>query len=447
MPSGPVNVQDFIDRQPIGRVHVVVVGLCALIMCVDGFDMFMIGAIAPAIAASFGKPVVALVIVFLCQQVGIACGAIVVGPISDRYGRKNLLIACSAAFGTLMLLSTASQTLWELAILRGIAGFFLSGIYPIATTLVSEFAPKRWRGTFLSILLTGFVASATAGGAGAALLAAAEGWKSVFWLGGLVPLALLLPLAFFLPESLQFRARRDARDASIAKTMGLFSQDAGTPDSAVFTTGPVAETPSASWLDVVSGARRMPTFLLWLIFFLAMGNGALVSSWLPSIFKLTEGVAIERFAHFMLLGSVTAVLGTLCIGFLVDKYRGSFVMLQCYLLNAAMLLGLGLFAFGTIPFTIVLSLMYLSTFAGTAGLMAIASTFYPSKVRATGFGWCVAAGRLGSIAGPLLGGGLLVANLSVTGIFAVVAAAPLIVAALLFLFWMMSLRAPQTILP
>jgi len=439
MAAATIHVQELIDRQAVGRLHIVVVGLCALVMCVDGFDMFMIGAIAPAIASSFGKPVSALVIVFLCQQIGIACGAIIVGPISDRYGRKTLLIGCSAAFGVLMLATTASRTLWELAVLRGVSGFFLSGIYPVATTLVSEFAPKRWRAAFLSILLTGFVASATAGGAFAAILVAAQGWQIAFWLGGFVPLLMLLPLAFFLPESVQFRARRNANDPSIAATLNRLSSAANIPADATF----LAATPgqgAASWLDVISGSRRLPTFLLWLIFFLAMGNGALVSSWLPSVFKATQGVPIERFAQFMLLGSVTAILGTLCIGFLVDRYRGSLVMMTCYVLNAAMLLGLGLFPFGTALFTVALSLVYLSGFAGTAGLMAIASAFYPSEVRATGFGWCVAAGRLGSIAGPLLGGYLLVTNLSTTQIFTVIAAAPLVVATFLFLFSLVSLK-------
>ena len=79
------DVEAFIDRQQIGRTQLSVLLVCGLVCFIDGFDIFMIGKIAPAIAEGFGEPAEAMTFLFVCQQIGLAAGAFLVSPLADRF--------------------------------------------------------------------------------------------------------------------------------------------------------------------------------------------------------------------------------------------------------------------------------------------------------------------------------------------------------------------------
>ncbi|AKH42241.1 AAHS family 4-hydroxybenzoate transporter-like MFS transporter [Altererythrobacter atlanticus] len=213
------DVEAFIDRQPIGRNQLVVLLVCGLVCFIDGFDIFMIGKIAPAIAADFGQPPEAMAFLFVCQQIGLAAGAFLVSPLADRFGRRRMLIWCCAAFGAITLGSVYAQTLDQLAILRGIAGLFMAAGLPMALALIAETTPDRRRSTFIALSLAGYSSGSAASGAVAAWLIDLYGWESGFWIGGIVPLLCIPLLMFFVPESIKFRAERNPNDPTIAGTL------------------------------------------------------------------------------------------------------------------------------------------------------------------------------------------------------------------------------------
>ena len=198
----PFDVQAFVDGQPVRAVHYRILVLCGLALFIDGFDVFVVGKVAPAIAASYGASSSAMTGVFLLQQVGLALGAFAASPLADRFGRQRMIVVCTAIFGLVALASPFARSLGELAILRGIAGFFLSGVLPMAVALVAESAPRVRRGLFISLVLAGYSTGSAAGGVVAAWLLDSWGWQAAFWIGGGIPLALLPLLQWALPESL-----------------------------------------------------------------------------------------------------------------------------------------------------------------------------------------------------------------------------------------------------
>ena len=216
-----IDLQEVIDRQRVGKPHLVLLALCTMIMFIDSFDIFMVGQIAPAIAQDMGEAPARLTIVFLVQQIGLAVGAFLISPLSDRWGRKPLLIGCSIAFGVVTLISLAATSLVMLAALRGLAGLFLAAVTPNVAALLTEFAPPRQRAAFVTYSFVGYVAGTGAAALITIFLLGEYGWRSCLLIGGVMPLVFALLFALFGEESLQFRARRDPEDPSIARMLAV----------------------------------------------------------------------------------------------------------------------------------------------------------------------------------------------------------------------------------
>ena len=188
MPSQTFDVQDFIDRQRLRPVHFGILALCFLVMFVDGFDIYMVGKIAPAIAGDFGAAPSAITPVIVMQQIGLAIGAFLMSPLGDRLGRKRMLLIAFAAFGLLTVATAFSPSIIVLAALRGITGLFLAAVLPYAVALISEFTPLRQRAMFLSAGMAGYSLGNVAGSM-TALLVPDYGWEAGFVIGGAMPLA------------------------------------------------------------------------------------------------------------------------------------------------------------------------------------------------------------------------------------------------------------------
>ena len=144
------DVGDFINNQRIGKVQVMVMVLCATIMMIDGYDVFVMGFVLQPVAQSFGVAPAAITSVFVVQSLGIALGSWIVSPLADRYGRRRLLLASAVLFGLL--------TYWrrprrrepvseEQIALRFAAGLFYGSLMPNAIAITVEYAPERLRGT------------------------------------------------------------------------------------------------------------------------------------------------------------------------------------------------------------------------------------------------------------------------------------------------------------
>lgn len=202
------NVQEFIDSQPLRRAHFAILAICGMVMFVDGFDVFVVGKILPAIAHGLGQPLAAMNQLALAQQVGLVIGAFAAPALADRYGRRSVLLVSLAAFGALTIGCALSTSLIELAALRFLSGIFLSGGLPVAVSLIAEATPGRRRGTFIALSFATYSTGSAASGAIAAWMINDYGWKSAFWIGGALPL-LLLPFLWGMPESLQLVVSRN----------------------------------------------------------------------------------------------------------------------------------------------------------------------------------------------------------------------------------------------
>jgi len=428
-----IDIQRIVDDQPIGRMHIGLLVLCTLIMFIDGFDIFMVGKLAPSIAEDFGQPASSMTLLFLLQQIGLTLGAFTIGPVSDRFGRKTVLIACAVAFGLLTLAGLAAQSVVQLAILRGVSGIFLSGVIPNATALLSELAPRGRRSTFISIAFAGYTLGGAAGAAVAVWLLDDYGWQSGFWIGGVLPLVFVLLFAVFGHESLQYRARRNPADPRIGRTLRKLKPDLMLDGVSEFVVGEEKRGAKVRLLDVFAGGRAPMTVLYWCCFFLSLGVVTLLASWMASFFKQMAGVPVPVFALYSLFSFAGGMAGVLTIGVAMDRFGAMRVMQVYFLLDAVSLVGLGVLPFGTAGFTVALLAWAFFQAGGQGGLNALVAQAYPARMRSTGVGWAFGAGRFGGIVSPLFGGLALAQSMTLPQVFIAIAAAPLLVVVMLWL--------------
>jgi AAHS family 4-hydroxybenzoate transporter-like MFS transporter len=351
--------------------------LCALIQMLDGYDLSAIGLAVPALIKAWGLPPAAFTLAFALSSVGIMVGAMLSGPVADRFGRKPVLLASVALFGVFSLLSAFATSLDMLVALRFLTGIGIGGAMPTTVALTSDYAPARRRTSLVMFMFTGNTIGAFAAGQIAALILPGWGWQGIFYVGGVAPLAMLLVLPFVLPESPQFR-------------------DGARPTSAK--ANPV--------LGLLEGRLATSTLMLWAIFLINLLNMYLISYWLPTVLNL-GGLTPAEAAFSASYYSAGAILSTLLLGPLITRFGAERVLGLSLTLGA---ICIGVVALVPLPYVATMLLLCCAGggFVGSQlGLNGFAAAVYPVAMRSTGIGWALGVGRLGGIAGPIVGGALL----------------------------------------
>jgi len=184
----PLDVQRFIDESKFSVFQWIVFAISFFVILIDGFDTAAIGYIAPSLINEWHITKPDLAPVLSAALAGLAVGAILIGPIADRLGRKYLLCGMVFLFGLSSLVSASSANLAELVMWRFVTGLGLGAAMPLAVTLANEFAPTRRRALLTSAMFTGFPLGAAWGGFVSAWMIPQWGWRSVLELGGILPM-------------------------------------------------------------------------------------------------------------------------------------------------------------------------------------------------------------------------------------------------------------------
>jgi len=432
MANGALGIDEVVRQARFSRVHLGLVAACTAIMFLDGMELMLLGKVGPAITKSFGVSPKALTIVFLFQAIGLIIGPLIVTPLADRLGRKRVLLGSVAAFGLLTLATVWTRTMFEVALLRGFAGIFLSAAIPASSALLADWAPIRLRAALITIAFTGFGAGSSMSSVVVLFILGPFGWQGVFWASGIAPL-LLLPLFWFgMRESLQFRARRDGSDPQLLADVARLRPDLDLTGVAGLSVEEGLGYAKARLRQIFGRDRTAVTLLVWAIYFVAFANIAVLSSWTSAFFNELSGISLQRVAALDLVQFPAGIAGSLTIGFLMDRFRSADVLALVYLVNAAATATLGYLPFGGPAMIVMFVVWGYCKVAGQAGINAICAHVYPSNIRSTGLGCAYGVGRIGGLPAPLIGGWALGAHLSLGTVFVAVGAMPAVLAILLF---------------
>jgi MFS transporter, AAHS family, 4-hydroxybenzoate transporter len=412
-----------LENQQIGGLQIRVVALCTLIQMCDGYDIGAIGWSVPLLTHAWNLAPAAFALAFAFSNIGIMAGALVAGPIGDRFGRKPLLMASTAIFALASLGSAFAGSLDVLAAMRFFTGFGIAGTFAGTVALTGDYTSQRRRASMIMICFTGAPLGSFVGGQIVALLLhQGFGWQVIYVLGGLFPLVLLALAAVFLPESPRFLAMKphlSPRQAALLMRLGIRHE------------------PGARHVDVAAGntvamlfsdGYALKTILLWIIFFCSLLDMYLFGFWLPEVLHLTgyspaEAVFASSVRDF---GAFPAVL---YLGLAMDRFGAPRALSLHYVAGAVFVAVVALVA---MPYPVMLAAVFFAgmTIIGSqTGANATCGAIYPARMRASGIGWALGIGRVGGIVAPALGGYLLSAGVAPPriflcgGVFALIAAA------------------------
>src|SRR4030088_457129 len=409
-----VDVAEFIDQQPVGGFEILLLLTCAAVLFVDGLDTQAIGYVAPALAREWGLSKGALGPVFSAGLFGLMIGALVFGPLADRIGRKKIIVFSTLAFGIGALATAFVNDVDSLLAIRFLTGLGLGGAMPNAIAMTSEFNPRRRRATMVMIMFCGFSVGAALGGFLAAGLIPQFGWRSVFVVGGVAPLVPVPILALRLPESVRFLALTGRAHQRVGELLGFITPRAVFAPATQF----VIHEPELAGIPVLHlfrDGRTLATLLLWVVFFMSLLALYFLSNWLPTVLN-DLGASVSAAAAIGSMLQVGGVVGTFALGSVIDRF--SFRALALVYFIAVFAVGaIGQLGHSVIFVTLAIFAAGFCIVGGQIAAKARAAGFYPTSVRATGVGWALGIGRVGSIIGPLVGGALLALRWSTGSVF------------------------------
>lgn len=359
-----------------------ILGLCFMAALCEGFDVQAAGVAAGGIAKELHPTPAALGWFFSAANIGLLIGAVIGGRLSDRIGRRAVLIGSLTIFGIFSLMTTFAGDMQGLTIMRLLTGLGLGGTMPSMIAIAAGVRGGMPKGGDIAFTYIGM----PLGGAIASLLVVflpVEHWRQVFVIGGVTPLLTAAGMALFLPAVLNHPTAAAA----------------------------AASTPSAVQVSASReqfGDGRLPrTLVLWIGFFLAVLTLHLLLNWLPLLLT-AQGLTKNQAALAQVGFNLGGAAGALTVGRMLDTRVRPLGVALCVIALPAVLLSLALIhGPATAALTIMLGGAILAL---QVILFSVAGAFYPEHIRGTGLGVTVGVGRTGSIIGPLLAGILLAAG-------------------------------------
>jgi len=386
----------------LGRAQITIALWLCTLMVLEGYDMQALSFATPAILREWQVSRADFGWVLSAHLMGYLFGALTLSFLGDRVGRKNIIVAGAVIFGACTFAAGFAASPVELGLWRLGAGFGLGGSIPTGIALAAEYMPARVRATTIGLMFVGYNVGAAVGGFIAAWTIADYGWPSVFYIGGLAAIPMFIGLAVAIPESVRFLIVKGAPLPEIAAIIRRIRPAQDFSNVTRYTVG--EESRKNSPASLFADGRAAVTILLWLSFIASFTGHYFITGWMPTVLS-DDGLSIAQANSAMGFFQLGGAFGSFLIAFLLDRI-GIRVVAFTFLVATPVVAVLGM----QMGYTLLLVNMLVAgigVLGGQIGLNALAGTIYPTYMRATGAGWGLGVGRIGSIAGPIIGGFLL----------------------------------------
>ena len=420
-----VGLHALIDKAKFNRFHWIVLIWCSLIIIFDGYDLAVAGAALPSIMKQMGVSPTNAGFMMSSALFGMMFGAIFLGTLSDKIGRRWTIAVCIALFSLFTAAAGLTTEPIGFSITRFIAGLGIGGVMPNVVAHMSEYSPRKIRATMVTLMFSGYAV----GGMLAAVLGKglieSHGWQAVFFAAA-APVLLVPFMLKSLPESATYLIKKRRFDELKKITQQLDPSYRPQADDEFVLPPASAKTTSVGVGRLFHDGRGLSTTMFWLAFFMCLFMVYALSSWLTKLMA-NAGYSLGSALTFVLVLNFGAMIGAIGGGWLADRFNIKAVQIVFYVVAAISITSLG--------YPLPLPLLYLmvglagaSTIGTQIVTYAFVGQYYPHDIRSTGIGWASGVGRSGAILAPILIGMLVAMNLPLQMNFLAIAI-PAVVAA------------------
>ena len=400
-----LNVTEIISEVKFNKFHFGMLFWGSFIVIFDMYDLMVYASILPSMVEAWSLSTVVAGNIGSYGPLGMMLGALGFGYLADRFGRKRLLAIAVVLFSVASALCAIAPGPTAFGILRFIAGVGIGGVLPTVIAMLTDYAPKKLTSTFVAILMCAF----SLGGILAAFVAMVFipllGWQGVYWVAIIPVFALPFMMKYFNDSPTRLLA--EGREHDLRRILDRAAPEALIPSDAVLSAPQTTGAPKrgGNFTALFRDKRATGTIMIWVAFFmcLLMING--VSTWLPNL-MLGAGFELNSSLTFMVALNVGAIVGTLVMGRLADKWGVKRILVPMFVVSALSLIVLGLGG-PAWALLIVVAVTGATTMGSQNISYSFASLYYPSEMRSTAVGFASGIGRLGAVIGPTFGGYML----------------------------------------
>lgn len=431
------TISEVIDGLGVSKYTFGIYFLVGLALLFDGFDYMIVAYTMPQMAKEWALTKVQTGSLASWSLLGLMVGGILSGLISDRIGRKKTLALFVAFYSLLTLPIYFVNSFEAFAVLRVFSGFGLGACIPIAVTMMSESAPTKNRGYFISSIMAFYVFGWVVAGIVAIYIVPVFGWRVCYLTGGLPALyALILMLKLDESPHWLLGKGREKEAIEIIKRIEIASKGAASE----WAPGSLIAPPSFKKVGVnaiFSPEYRKATLTIWVMYF--MGTMVIygITGWLPTLL-VGKGYGLVKGYSFAILQNVFGMLGGIGTGYVADIIgrRKNVVVGWLFTAAAVLLLGIAANQWQVVVCGVLVGFIMNWALSGTQPLLAEA---YPTEFRNTGVAWAQAFGRIGGFLGPILAGYVQQMGVGFTGTF-VFFAIPSVIAATVAFFFVVEMK-------
>ncbi|WP_445528419.1 MFS transporter [Streptomyces cyslabdanicus] len=355
--------------------------LCWITVMLEGYDLVVLGAIIPTLLKThhLGMTAGDATMIATLSLVGVAIGAVCVGPLADRLGRRLLLIASVVVFSVFTILVPLAGSVTMFAVLRLIAGLGLGACMPVSLTMMAEHMPASRRARASTLTMTGYHTGAVV----TSLLAlqVTDNWQILFYVLGVAGLVVAGIQWFRLPESEAFVQAKEAIGAQRV---------------------PFTELLKPVYLRAGIG--------IWVASFMGLLLVYGLNTWLPKLMN-DAGYPVPTAVTQLLILNVGGVVGLVVGGFVADRRGIKGTILGWFAVSVVMLGCLSIKMSSDSLLNLVVFFTGVFVFSAMVLVYAYVTHYYPASVRGTALGSASGIGRIGSIVGPTITGALVTAGI------------------------------------
>jgi AAHS family benzoate transporter-like MFS transporter len=400
-----MNIISFFEQSKLKPFHILLVLWLFMILMFEGYDVVIYGATIPFLKESWGISDMVAGSIGSYTTIGTAIGAVLFGLYSDRFGRKRIIILTTLLFSIFTMLSGFAPNAIMFTVCRVIAGFGFGGVMPNIASLISEYAPLKYRAAIISFVFCGYSVGAMGASFMGQALLPEFGWRPVYWIGA-IPLLFTPFLLKAIPESLDYLLKNKQHDRIVKVVNKIQLSTNATLD---FTYQKREQAQKSPVSALFTKKFAVTTIMFWLACFCTFILMYSLNTWLPTL-MLQTGYNLSSSLMFVAVLQIGSIVGTLVLSNFIQKLGFKKVLIPLYLVGA---LSLALIGFSTNLYVAYFLIFLIG--AATVGLQnmsnAFVAAYYPVETRSAALGSTMAFGRLGSILAPTYVAVLLTMNL------------------------------------